>query len=114
MGMWILRIWYWVEDMKEKYLKEMQKRHSVILCLNMIVILFCYAVVTNAYWFFVAGNIFQGIVCVSGSLLLAIYAARRIGRANKIQYDLEIVIHRIAFGEDEEVKENEKVSDIEG
>lgn len=114
MGMWILRIWYWVEDMKEKYLKEMQKRHSVILCLNMIVILFCYAVVTNAYWFFVAGNIFQGIVCVAGSLLLAIYAARRIGRANKIQYDLEIVIHRIAFGEDEEVKENEKVSDIEG
>ena len=114
MDLWILWIWYWVEDMKEKYLKEMQKRHSEILCLNMIVILFCYAAITNAYWFFVAGNIFQGIVCVVGSLLLAIYAARRIGRANKIQYDLEIVIHRIAFGEDEEVEENEKVSDIEG
>lgn len=112
--MWILRIWYWVEDMKEKYLKEMQKRHSEILCLNMILILFCYAVIINAHWFFVAGNIFQGIVHIVGSSLLATYAARRIGRVNKIQYDLEIVLHRIAFGEDEEVEENEKVSDIEG
>ena len=100
--------------MKEKYLKEMQKRHSEILCLNMIAILFCYVVATNSYWFFVAGKIFYGIVCVVCSLLLAIYAARRIGRANKIQYDLELLMYRITFGEDEEVEENEKVSDIEG
>lgn len=111
MGVWILWIGYWVKNMKEKYLKEMQKRHSEILCLNMILILFCYAVITNAYWFFVAGKIFYGIVCVVGSLLLSIYASRRIGKANKIQYDFEIVLHRIAFGKDEEVEENEKVSD---
>jgi hypothetical protein len=111
MGMWTLRIWYWVKDMKEKYLKEMHKRHSEIVLMSIGGILVAQIVLTRAIEFLFMGKFLCGIIFLIIGIYGAAGSAKRIAKANKVQYDFEIVLHRIAFGEDEEVKENEKVSD---
>lgn len=109
-----MRVWYWVEDMKEKYLKEMHKRHSEIVLMSIGGILVAQIVLTRAIEFLFMGKFLCGIIFLIIGIYGAAGSAKRIAKANKLQYDFEIVLHRIAFGEEkEEVEESEKVSDTE-
>ena len=100
--------------MKEKYLKEMQKRHAEMVLMSIAGLLVAQIVITRAIEFLFMGKFLCGIIFLIIGIYGAAGSAKRIAKANKLQYDLEIVMHRIAFGEDEEVKEDEEVSDTEG
>ena len=100
--------------MKEKYLKEMHKRHSEIVLMSIAGLLVAQIVITRAIEFLFMGKFLCGIIFLIIGIYGAAGSAKQIAKANKLQYDFEIILHRIAFGEEkEEVEESEKVSDTE-